>query len=197
MSNQNSMSQFKVVLLGDGGCGKTTLMKRLVTGEFEKRYIATLGVEVTPLIFETNKGTIVYSVWDTAGQEKFGGLKSDYYQGSDLAIIFFDVTSRITFLNVNFWENEFKKVCPDTPIIFVGNKVDIKERKVKSREINSRFKGEWYFDISAKSNYNFEKPLLQAAKLLLVDNNITFVENPPIQPPIFENILNQTIMSHL
>ena len=70
---------FKLVLVGDGGVGKTTFVKRHLTGEFEKKYVATLGVEVHPLVFHTNRGAIRFNVWDTAGQEKFGGLRDGYY----------------------------------------------------------------------------------------------------------------------
>ena len=73
------MPTFKCVLLGDGGTGKTTFVKRHLTGEFEKKYVATLGVEVHPLVFHTNRGAIRFNVWDTAGQEKFGGLRDGYY----------------------------------------------------------------------------------------------------------------------
>ena len=59
---------FKLVLVGDGGVGKTTFVKRHLTGEFEKKYVATLGVEVHPLEFHTNRGQLVFNVWDTAGQ---------------------------------------------------------------------------------------------------------------------------------
>ena len=54
-------------------------MKRHLTGEFEKKYVATLGVEVHPLVFHTNRGPLRFNVWDTAGQEKFGGLRDGYY----------------------------------------------------------------------------------------------------------------------
>lgn len=73
------MPTFKCVLVGDGGTGKTTFVKRHLTGEFEKKYVATLGVEVHPLVFHTNRGPIRFNVWDTAGQEKFGGLRDGYY----------------------------------------------------------------------------------------------------------------------
>lgn len=61
--------EFKLILVGDGGVGKTTFVKRHLTGEFEKKYVATLGVEVHPLQFHTNRGPIKFNVWDTAGQE--------------------------------------------------------------------------------------------------------------------------------
>ena len=61
--------EFKLILVGDGGVCKTTFVKRHLTGEFEKKYVATLGVEVHPLLFHTNRGPIKFNVWDTAGQE--------------------------------------------------------------------------------------------------------------------------------
>merc|ERR1711862_62173 len=89
----DDMAKFKLLLVGDGGTGKTTFVKRHKTGEFQKKYIATLGVEVHPLVFYTNFGQIMFNCWDTAGQEKFGGLRDGYYINGHAAIIMFDVTS--------------------------------------------------------------------------------------------------------
>ena len=75
-----NISTFKLVLVGDGGIGKTTFVKRHLTGEFEKKYIATLGVGVHPLVFHTNQGAICFNVWDTAGQENFGHLRDEFYK---------------------------------------------------------------------------------------------------------------------
>merc|ERR1719287_186230 len=80
---QSEIPQFKCLLVGDGGVGKTTFVKRHLTGEFEKKYVATIGVEVHAMPFDTNRGRLIFNVWDTAGQEKFGGLRDGYYiQGS-------------------------------------------------------------------------------------------------------------------
>jgi GTP-binding nuclear protein Ran len=103
---QAAKPTFKLVLVGDGGVGKTTFVKRHLTGEFEKKYVATLGVEVHPLEFHTNRGQLVFNVWDTAGQEKFGGLRDGYYIQGQCAIIMFDVTSRITYKNVPNWHRD-------------------------------------------------------------------------------------------
>lgn len=142
------------MLVGDGGTGKTTFVKRHLTGEFEKKYVgeytprsvvslvdilpfctATLGVEVHPLVFYTNRGAIRFNVWDTAGQEKFGGLRDGYYIQGQCAIIMFDVTARVTYKNVPNWHRDLVRVCDNIPIVLCGNKVDIKDRKVKAKNI--------------------------------------------------------------
>lgn len=176
--------EFKLILVGDGGVGKTTFVKRHLTGEFEKKYVATLGVEVHPLTFFTNRGPIKFNVWDTAGQEKFGGLRDGYYIQGQCAIIMFDVTSRITYKNVPNWHRDLTRVCENIPIVLTGNKVEIKDRKVKAKQITfHRKKNLQYYDISAKSNYNFEKPFLWLARKLSGDNNLAFVQAPALAPP--------------
>merc|ERR1719399_712136 len=92
--------EFKLLLVGDGGVGKTTFVKRHLSGEFEKKYIPTVGVEVHPLLFHTTRGPICFNVWDTAGQEKFGGLRDGYYIQGQCAIVMFDVTSKNTYKHV-------------------------------------------------------------------------------------------------
>jgi small GTP-binding protein len=212
--------QFKLVLVGDGGVGKTTFVKRHLTGEFEKKYVgaywtqqlspaarsrgssprqlalpaqllcrclrrqqlcltdiaafcpcatpaATIGVSVHPLDFHTNFGPLRFNVWDTAGQEKYGGLRDGYYIQGECAIIMFDVTSRITYKNVPNWHRDLTRVCENIPIVLCGNKVEVKERKVKTKQINfHRKKNIQYYEISAKTNYNFEKPFLYLARKL-------------------------------
>ncbi|VBB28430.1 unnamed protein product [Acanthocheilonema viteae] len=162
MATGDDIPTFKLVLVGDGGTGKTTFVKRHLTGEFEKKYVATLGVEVHPLIFHTNRGQIRFNVWDTAGQEKFGGLRDGYYIQGQCAIIMFDVTARVTYKNVPNWHRDLVRVCENIPIVLCGNK---------------------YYDISAKSNYNFEKPFLWLARKLLGDPNLEFVAMPALAPP--------------
>ena len=175
--------QFKLVLVGDGGTEKTTFVKRHLMGEFEKKYVATLGMEVRPLVFHTNRGPIKFNVWDTEGQEKFGGLQEGYYIQAQYAIIMFDVTSRVTYKNVPNWHRDLVRVCENIPIMLCGNKVDIKDRKVKAKLIVfHQKKNLQYYDISDKSNYNFEKPFLWLARKLIRDPNLDFVTMPALAP---------------
>ena len=96
----------------------------------------------------------------------------------------FDVTSRVTYKNVPNWHRDLVRVCENIPIVLTGNKVDIKDRKVKAKSIVfHRKKNLQYYDISAKSNYNFEKPFLWLARKLIGDPNLEFVAMPAMAPP--------------
>ena len=96
----------------------------------------------------------------------------------------FDVTSRVTYKNVPNWHRDLVRVCENIPIVLCGNKVDIKDRKIKAKAIVfHRKKNLQYYDISAKSNYNFEKPFLWLARKLIGDPNLEFVAMPALLPP--------------
>nr|XP_017252128.1 PREDICTED: GTP-binding nuclear protein Ran-3-like [Daucus carota subsp. sativus] len=169
LPNQQTVDypSFKLVIVGDGGTG--TLF---------------IGVEVHPLDFFTNCGKIRFYCWDTAGQEKFGGLRDGYYIHGQCAIIMFDVTARLTYKNVPTWHRDLCRVCENIPIVLCGNKVDVKNRQVKAKQVTfHRKKNLQYYEISAKSNYNFEKPYLYLARKLAGDANLHFVESPALAPP--------------
>jgi len=181
--SQQNIPKFKLLLVGDGGVGKTTFVKRHKTGEFEKKYVATMGVEVHPIPFHTTLGPVIFNCWDTAGQEKLGGLRDGYYIGGQAAIIMFDVTARVTYKSVPHWHKDLVRVCETIPIVLCGNKVDCKDRKVKPKDIFfHRKKNLQYYDVSAKSNYNFEKPFLYIARKLTHDQNVQFVAAPALAP---------------
>jgi GTP-binding nuclear protein Ran len=184
--------EFKLILVGDGGVGKTTFIKRHLAGEFEKKHVASLGVDVYRLTFHTNLGPIKFNVWDTAGQKKPGDLRDGYYVQGQCAILMFDVTSPKSYDNLAKWHRDLTRVCEDIPIVLCGNKVDVKDRKVKAKQITFHVKNNLkYYDVSAKSNYNFEKPFVWLALKLSGDDNLRLVEAPVLQPPEF-TIYEQT-----
>lgn len=131
-------------------------------------------------------GNIQFNVWDTAGQEKFGGLRDGYYIQGQCAIIMFDVTSRITYRNVPNWFRDVSRVCENIPILLCGNKCEVSkdQRKIKPSAINfHRKKNLQYYEISAKNNYNFEKPFLWIARKLAGNPKLVFMEAPALAPP--------------
>jgi GTP-binding nuclear protein Ran len=102
-----------------------------------------------------------------------------------LSVVLSADTNLLTFsLVVLASSRDLTRVCENIPIVLCGNKVDIKDRKVKAKTITfHRKKNLQYFEISAKANYNFEKPFLWLAKKLSGDNNLQFVEAPAMRPP--------------
>jgi len=130
-----SLNNKKCVLVGDGGAGKTTWVKKITENTFVQRYVPTLGVEVTPLTLEhPNNQQTNFDLWDTAGQEKFGGQRQGYYTQADCAIVFFDLSSRISFRNVPCWTRDVQQFTDN--IVLVGLKSDCTETiKVKNNKI--------------------------------------------------------------
>lgn len=134
------IATYKCMVVGDGGVGKTTYVKRWVTGQFERKYLATLGVEVVPVMLAgfrrsprfCSAKTFRFNFWDTAGQEKFGGLRDGYYVQANCGMVCFDLTSRLTWNNVPRWLNDLSQYT--TNIVLVGFKSDL-SAKVTPAEI--------------------------------------------------------------
>ncbi|CAF3413138.1 unnamed protein product [Rotaria socialis] len=182
--SQNNVLEFKLILIGDGGVGKTTFVNRYLTYDIENKCRYGKGSPVYQLKFYTNFGEITFNVCDTLGQEKFGGLRDSYYIGGQCAIIMFDLTSRISYRNVPRWYKDLARVCDNIPIVLCGNKADLKDRKLKAKSIRfHRKKNIPYYDISALSNYNLEKPFLWLAQKLSENDTLLFTSPVILRPP--------------
>lgn len=172
------INRFKVVLVGDAGSGKTTFVHSHLTGKFLTRYTPTLGVDVHPLVFNTNYGHILFDLWDTAGQEKYTMLREGYAVGAQAIIGFFDINSKVTLSNLNSWLRfkEYAHLPGSVPSVVCGNKCDIPEHKVKMKDKQALL-DTWdtYFDVSAKSKHNYEKPFLYLARRLTGHDDLEFV----------------------
>ena len=151
---------FKIVLVGNTGVGKTTYVHRLKDLDFDPRYNGTIGVEVHPHVLYTNRGPIVFNIWDTSGQEKFGDLRDGYYTGMDAAIVMGSYSSQLSMHNYPLWHKALKKVS-DVPTIFVMNKSDVADKVSPD-----------YISISAKNKSGLLDPLLHLTRVLLKDENI-------------------------
>jgi GTP-binding nuclear protein Ran len=118
MQNQNEK---KVVLLGDGGVGKTSWVSKIVTDEWDHKYTPTIGVEVHP--FDLDE--VSYNIWDVAGQEKYGLGYEKVMEKVDVVFIFYDSTSKVSYQNTLDWK---KKVPEGVPIRFVRTKCDLENK---------------------------------------------------------------------
>merc|ERR1712232_471696 len=145
-------------------------------GEFGKKYLPTMGACIGEVKFDTTEGPIVFKVWDTAGQDKFSGLGDGYYVNSNCAIVMFDVSSRITYQNVPRWFQSLERACGKVPAVLVGNKVDLPAREVAANKISyHRSRGIQYYDLSVKTQSNFERPFLYLARQLTGKMDLQFI----------------------
>lgn len=165
---ETDIKRYKCAIVGDAGIGKTVLINRIRTGEFETKYRPTMGVEVSSTGFETSGGNTVLNVWDTAGTEKYKGLGHKYYiADAKVVIIMFDVTSKSTYARVSHYYEMVQEASPDAIVVICGNKVDCKDRKVMPSMITFHRKHKLqYYDISANSLYNVKELFLHIVERL-------------------------------
>lgn len=155
--------QKKVCLLGDFAVGKTSLVRRFVEGIFEDKYLSTIGAKVDrkTIIIQTESQatTLTLLLWDLAGGEKFDRVMSSYYRGAAGAILVCDLTRSETLQAVANYSRDFWNVNPRTPIIVIGNKVDLVDKRTITDEELASVAGQHqlpWFVSSAKTGENVE-----------------------------------------
>ncbi|XP_022752015.1 ras-related protein Rab7-like [Durio zibethinus] len=168
----------KVIVLGDSGVGKTSLMNQYVYNQFNQHYKATIGADFVTKELQIDNKLVTLQIWDTAGQERFQSLGSAFYRGADCCVLVHDVNVLRSFETLNNWREEFLKQAdpsdPETfPFILIGNKIDVDG--ANSRVVSEKNATDWcatrgnipYFETSAKEDYNVDEAFLCVAKTAL------------------------------
>jgi Ras-related protein Rab-21 len=150
------MERFKVVLLGEGRVGKTSILLRFTKGEYDDRQVSTLQASYLDKKVQLGATTAHLSVWDTAGQERFHALSPIYYRDAHGALLVYDITDAESFARVKKWVKELRKIVGgDIAIAIAGNKCDLeKNRNVQESEAIAYADsvGASHFNTSAKAN---------------------------------------------
>ncbi|MEM1508279.1 MAG: Rab family GTPase [Thermofilaceae archaeon] len=164
------MKAFKIVMCGDGGVGKTSLVSRFIGSPFNPMQKLTVGVSHHVRELPTNDGPIKLIVWDLGGEERFRFLAPVFLKGARGAVFVFDVTREETFEHLEDWLTVVLDVVGDLPRVLVGNKVDMTTYRVIPRERAEDYATRRgflaYFETSAKDGANTDVPFLALAEFL-------------------------------
>lgn len=163
--------QKKILLLGDGAVGKTSLVHRFVEGVFNERYKATIGVDIFSKNVSTPNGEVELQLWDLSGQAHFSAVRSKFYNKADGALLVFDLTNKKTFENLDSWLTETKSgVGSDIPMFILGNKMDLSDLIALQDQEVEDYAGQhsWQWaKSSAKTGENVEKAFISIASVVM------------------------------
>uniref|UniRef100_A0A8C8RG81 Ras homolog family member F, filopodia associated n=1 Tax=Pelusios castaneus TaxID=367368 RepID=A0A8C8RG81_9SAUR len=175
--------ELKFVIVGDGGCGKTSLLMVFAKGAFPETYAPSVFEKYTTTITAGNK-EVILNLYDTAGQEDYDRLRPLSYQNTNIVIICYDVMNPISYDNVLVkWYPEVSHFCRGVPLILIGCKTDLRKDKEYVRKLRSsqqepityeqgeatcqQMKAEAYLECSAKCRENIEDVFKEATNIAL------------------------------
>ena len=168
----------KIIVLGDSGVGKTSLMNMFVNKSFSAQYKATIGADFLTKEITVNDKQISLQIWDTAGQERYQSLGVAFYRGADACCLVFDMTKPKSFEDLASWKEDFLNQAnprdrDNFPFVVLANMCDrASERRVTEQDARA-----WcaegrsvpipYFETSAKEGINVDQAFQHVCELAL------------------------------
>jgi small GTP-binding protein len=154
--------KFKIVVIGDGGVGKTSLIQKYTHGSFREDYIKTIGAQFTRFEKEINGDKVSLIFWDIAGQGSHDFLNPLFYRDCKACIIVYSLEENDlgyeSFKHIEDWYNELQMRCENVPVVLFANKVDLIEEngldKSKIQNLDNKLKIYSYYFTSAKTGQN-------------------------------------------
>ena len=179
----------RITILGDSAVGKTALISRFLTQNFEEHYLTTIGKDkLEKKVVMKDGNEIKLIIWDTAGQERFHSIATSTIKGSHGIILTFDLTKRSSFNSLESWLNDIKENSNEVPVVIFGNKCDLFENYEVENEEAKKFAKEHnlqYFETSAKQNVNVQEGFNSIAEIAYekYSGNNSLDLNKPKQKP--------------
>ncbi|XP_017948656.1 rho-related GTP-binding protein RhoF isoform X1 [Xenopus tropicalis] len=177
-SREKGRREVKIVIVGDGGCGKTSLLMVYAKGSFPEQYAPSVFEKYTTTITIGNKDIFLH-LYDTAGQEDYDRLRPLSYQDVNLVLICYDVTNPTSFDNVLIkWYPEVHHFCRGVPIVLIGCKTDLRKDKERLRKLRTAqqepgedtcksIQAAEYLECSAKYRENIDNVFKEATLIAL------------------------------
>ena len=169
ISQSDNFINFKIIIIGDSGVGKSSLLKRAVQNTFDNNYQATIGFEFLLMHFKVNDLKIKLQIWDTCGEEMYRSLVQGFYRNTSLAIIVYDISRKKSFEALEIWLKDLRQHTEEgIPVFIVGNKMDLQKdistEEAKMFSVSNRTK--FFTECSAKTGENVKDIFFKAAQYL-------------------------------
>jgi small GTP-binding protein len=161
---------YKIILLGDGGVGKSSMIQKYVYDKFSIHTTPTIGVVNTTKVVVVDNQKILLSIWDTAGQEKYRSMLSSFFRGCRAAILVYDITSEHSFRSLDYWLGQVREIGGEAvKFLLVGNKADLDSNRKVSQKAGlemARNNNMLFMETSCVSSYNVERAFQEIAECL-------------------------------
>ncbi len=194
--------QAKIVLIGEGSVGKSTIRERYLGIDFREAYLQTVGVDYTikkQMLADGN--SLQLQIWDLAGQQGFFNIRDSYYKGADGVVLIFDISKPSTVIGISNWIKEAKKnIMKPVPMILVGNKIDLRNTpgsisnedglKITKKLSKEHKVNITYIESSAKTGENVEKIFFTITSLILESKDVKSRKKTSIESS-FETYYNE------
>jgi small GTP-binding protein len=163
--------KWKISVCGDSSVGKTSLVRRFVTGAFSDAYLSTIGVTFLRKELTMDGHDITLQIWDLGGQNLFSSVRANYLRGSHGAMILFDLTQKTTLAHVQQWVDEVLSTAGKIPIMIIGNKSDLpfKENIDQRAMALCQNLGYPFIKTSAKTGDQMEDAFLTLCRSIMQD----------------------------
>ena len=190
MSNNNQTNNsydmiFKIVLIGDSSVGKTNILSKYISDEYDPDTQATIGVELSTKNYTFDNNEVKVQIWDTAGQEKYRSITSSYYKGAHGCLLVYDITRKVTFENIDKWLAEIKLSSNnEINMVLIGNKCDLEDkREVSIEEAQNKAKllNMAFMETSALNGTNVEKAFNELVNNVYQNNKQIFHQDVNIR----------------
>lgn len=172
---------FKIVIIGDSGVGKSSILNRFCSDFFDPNSMETIGMDLAVRTINVNNKKVKIHVWDTSGQEKFRALTENYYRDADGVLLVFDLAGPTSGYNVEQWIYKAEQKCrKDPPMMILGNKSDLVE-KARRYSFSKPYRA-----VSAKTGKNIEEVFQTLCKEMMenVHAKLPMMLSPALSPVV-------------
>jgi small GTP-binding protein len=170
MSDKTHDYVFKIVMIGDSGVDKSSVLRRFVDNKFSEDHLSTVGIDFKVKTVVIRNIIIKLQIWDTAGYERFASIPNGYFKSADAIIVAYDIASIESFDNIDNWLVGVNAQCKNIPTLLMGCNADIIDDRAIDKELGESTANKYgckFFEVSAKTGMNIDNVFLSLTEAIL------------------------------